>query len=172
MRESLYLFESVINSRWFLRTSVILFLNKIDVFKRKLPKVLLFLLLFDRVADSTPQIPLGRYFPEYAGGNDLQKAAKYILWKFMQENRAKLTVYPQYVYTSSPHFVLLTNLCIAQRNASDQHEEHPPCVRRRQGDDPAERAQGLGHPIALAGVPPSSMPTLRRDGRFKATNQA
>ncbi|KAJ6452577.1 heterotrimeric G-protein alpha subunit, GPA3-like protein [Mycena sanguinolenta] len=78
MRESLYLFESVINSRWFLRTSVILFLNKIDVFKRKLPK-----------------IPLGRYFPEYAGGNDLQKAAKYILWKFMQENRAKLTVYPQ-----------------------------------------------------------------------------
>jgi hypothetical protein len=39
MRESLYLFESVINSRWFLRTSVILFLNKIDVFKRKLPKV-------------------------------------------------------------------------------------------------------------------------------------
>ncbi|KAK7053560.1 heterotrimeric G-protein alpha subunit [Favolaschia claudopus] len=78
MRESLYLFESVINSRWFLRTSVILFLNKIDVFKRKLPK-----------------IPLGRFFPEYAGGNDLQKAAKYILWKFMQENRAKLTVYPQ-----------------------------------------------------------------------------
>ncbi|KAJ7740365.1 guanine nucleotide binding protein, alpha subunit, partial [Mycena metata] len=39
MHESLYLFESVINSRWFLSTSVILFLNKIDVFKRKLPKV-------------------------------------------------------------------------------------------------------------------------------------
>ncbi|KAJ7302704.1 hypothetical protein DFH08DRAFT_794375 [Mycena albidolilacea] len=35
MHEPLYLFESVINSRWFLRTSVILFLNKIDVFKRK-----------------------------------------------------------------------------------------------------------------------------------------
>ncbi|KAJ6506051.1 heterotrimeric G-protein alpha subunit, GPA3-like protein [Mycena vulgaris] len=77
MRESLYLFESVINSRWFLRTSVILFLNQIDVFKRKLQK-----------------IPLERYFPEYAGGNDLQKAAKFILWKFMQENRARLTVYP------------------------------------------------------------------------------
>ncbi|KAJ7351429.1 G-protein alpha subunit [Mycena albidolilacea] len=77
MRESLYLFESVINSRWFLRTSVILFLTKIDVLKRKLPKV-----------------PLGHYFPEYTGGNDLQKAAKYILWKFMQKNRAKLPVYP------------------------------------------------------------------------------
>ncbi|KAF7359644.1 Heterotrimeric G-protein alpha subunit, GPA3-like protein [Mycena venus] len=77
MRESLYLFESVINSRWFLRTSVFLFLNKIDVFKRKLPK-----------------IPFARFFPEYEGGNDLQRAAKYILWKFMQGNRAKLTVYP------------------------------------------------------------------------------
>ena len=39
MRESLALFESVINSRWFVRTSIILFLNKIDVFKTKLPKV-------------------------------------------------------------------------------------------------------------------------------------
>jgi hypothetical protein len=39
MRDSLYLFESVINSRWFLRTSIILFLTKVDVLKKKLPKV-------------------------------------------------------------------------------------------------------------------------------------
>lgn len=39
MRESFFLFESVINSRWFFRTPVILFLNKIDVFKTKLPRV-------------------------------------------------------------------------------------------------------------------------------------
>jgi hypothetical protein len=32
------LFESVVNSRWFMRTSIILFLNKIDVFRAKLPK--------------------------------------------------------------------------------------------------------------------------------------
>ncbi|KAG7091614.1 guanine nucleotide-binding protein subunit alpha [Marasmius oreades] len=77
MTESLVLFESIINSRWFLRTSIILFLNKIDVFKKKLPKV-----------------PLERYFSEYTGGNDINKAAKYILWKFMQANRARLSVYP------------------------------------------------------------------------------
>ncbi|KAF8161674.1 heterotrimeric G-protein alpha subunit, GPA3-like protein [Crassisporium funariophilum] len=77
MVESLVLFESVINSRWFLRTSIILFLNKIDVFKNKLPKV-----------------PLERFFPEYTGGSDINKAAKYILWKFMQANRARLSVYP------------------------------------------------------------------------------
>ncbi|ORY95523.1 heterotrimeric G-protein alpha subunit, GPA3-like protein [Syncephalastrum racemosum] len=77
MMESLVLFESVINSRWFLRTSTILFLNKIDVFKAKLPK-----------------IPLERYFPDYGGGNDVAKAAKYILWRFNQTNRAKLNIYP------------------------------------------------------------------------------
>ena len=80
MAESLVLFESVINSRWFLRTSIILFLNEIDVFKSKLPKV-----------------PLERYLPEYTGGPDINKAAKYILWRFMQANRARLSVYPQYV---------------------------------------------------------------------------
>ena len=84
MVESLILFESVINSRWFLRTSIILFLNKIDVFRAKLPKV-----------------PLERYFSEYAGGTDINKAAKYILWKFVQANRAKLAIYPQCVIPSS-----------------------------------------------------------------------
>ncbi|KAF9650225.1 G-protein alpha subunit [Thelephora ganbajun] len=77
MAESLELFDSIINSRWFLRTSIILFMNKIDVFRNKLPKV-----------------PLERYFPEYTGGSDINKAAKYILWRFMQANRARLSVYP------------------------------------------------------------------------------
>ncbi|KAJ7275897.1 guanine nucleotide binding protein, alpha subunit [Mycena rebaudengoi] len=79
MQESILLFESVINSRWFLRTStsIIMFLNKIDVFRGKLTKV-----------------PLERYFPDYTGGPDFRKAAKYILWRFMQENRARLGVYP------------------------------------------------------------------------------
>ena len=80
MQESLVLFESVINSRWFLRTSFILFLNKTDVFKAKLPK-----------------IPLENFFPEYQGGSDINKAAKYILFKFVQTNKARLPIYTQYV---------------------------------------------------------------------------
>ncbi|TFK31206.1 heterotrimeric G-protein alpha subunit, GPA3-like protein [Crucibulum laeve] len=77
MRESLMLFESIINSWWFLQMSIILFLNKIDIFKNKLPKM-----------------PLERHFPEYTGGTDIDKAVKYILWKFMKLNRARLSVYP------------------------------------------------------------------------------
>lgn len=77
MTESLVLFDSVINSRWFVRTSIILFLNKIDIFKEKLPK-----------------IPLADWFPDYQGGADPNKAAKYILYRFTLVNRAKLNIYP------------------------------------------------------------------------------
>lgn len=75
--ESLVLFDNVVNSRWFARTSVILFLNKIDLFAAKLQKV-----------------PLEKYFPDYTGGQDMNKAAKYILWRFVQLNRANLNIYP------------------------------------------------------------------------------
>ncbi|GJJ08482.1 Guanine nucleotide-binding protein alpha-3subunit [Clathrus columnatus] len=51
--------------------------RQIDVFKQKIPRV-----------------PLERYFQEYTGGPDINKAAKYILWRFMQKNRARLSVYP------------------------------------------------------------------------------
>ncbi|KAG8898873.1 Guanine nucleotide-binding protein alpha-2 subunit [Tulasnella sp. 403] len=77
MHESLILFESVVNSRWFSRTSIILFLNKVDVFKAKLKKS-----------------PLEVHFPEYTGGADINKAAKYILWRFTNVNRKGLSVYP------------------------------------------------------------------------------
>ncbi|KAL1922395.1 uncharacterized protein VTP21DRAFT_9934 [Calcarisporiella thermophila] len=77
MVESLVLFESVINSRWFLRSSIILFLNKFDLFKAKLPKV-----------------PLENYFPDYYGGSDINKAIKYIAWRFTSTNRARLNIYP------------------------------------------------------------------------------
>ncbi|KAI8370443.1 heterotrimeric G protein alpha subunit A [Radiomyces spectabilis] len=78
MVESLVLFESVINSRWFLRTSIILFLNKIDLFREKLQKV-----------------PLDLYFPDYTGGPSADKACVYILWRFQQTNRMKLKIYAQ-----------------------------------------------------------------------------
>lgn len=75
--ESLVLFENILNSRWFARTSVVLFLNKIDLFAEKIKKV-----------------PLENYFPDYTGGQDINKATKYILWRYMQLNRANLNIYP------------------------------------------------------------------------------
>ncbi|KIY69869.1 heterotrimeric G protein alpha subunit C [Cylindrobasidium torrendii FP15055 ss-10] len=79
LAESLTLFSSIVNSRWFLRTSIVLFLNKKDVFKQKVKK-----------------IPLGGIpdFRDFQGGNDVNKAAKYILWRFFKKNRAGLRIYP------------------------------------------------------------------------------
>jgi guanine nucleotide-binding protein G(i) subunit alpha len=112
MAESLVLFESVINSRWFLRTSIILFLNKIDVFKAKLPKVPdVYPFFFPLPSDiSSLQVPLDKYFPEYTGGADVNKGAKYILWRFMQANRARLNVYPQFVNSATFPTLWLTNM--------------------------------------------------------------
>lgn len=80
MMESLVLFDSVVNSRWFMRTSIILFLNKVDLFRQKLGRS-----------------PLVNYFPDYSGGNNINRASKYLLWRFNQVNRAHLNLYPQYV---------------------------------------------------------------------------
>jgi len=77
MMESLVLFDSVVNSRWFMRTSIILFLNKVDLFRQKLGRS-----------------PLSNYFPDYSGGNDINRASKYLLWRFNQVNRAHLNLYP------------------------------------------------------------------------------
>ncbi|ORE06055.1 heterotrimeric G-protein alpha subunit, GPA3-like protein [Rhizopus microsporus var. microsporus] len=84
MLESLVLFESVVNSRWFVRTSIILFMNKIDIFRKKIKK-----------------IPLQKYFPDYGGGPDQEKAARYILWRISQTNRAKLQIFPHLTQATS-----------------------------------------------------------------------
>lgn len=76
-QESLILFENIVNSRWFARSSIVLFLNKIDLFAEKL-KIK----------------PLENYFPDYTGGQDINKATKYILWRFVKLNRANLNIYP------------------------------------------------------------------------------
>ncbi|KAJ7511657.1 G-protein alpha subunit [Mycena galericulata] len=77
LRTSLTLFDTILTSPCFPRTPVILFLNKVDVFRGKLRRV-----------------PLERYLPEYTGGPDINQAAKCILWRFMQGNRARVNVYP------------------------------------------------------------------------------
>ena len=115
MEESLTLFGSIVNSSWFTRTSIVLFLNKIDIFKKKIMTV-----------------PLSKYYPDYegsfpcpllllppcryssgflllsgrvvgledvdsVGGADAGKAAKYILYRFSQQKqRPDMMVYPQY----------------------------------------------------------------------------
>lgn len=103
MMESLVLFDSVVNSRWFMRTSIILFLNKVDLFKEKLARS-----------------PLGNYFPDYSGGNDVNRAAKYLLWRFNQVNRAHLNLYPQYVSSLLCHRIDADQFLVSPKQRTPQ----------------------------------------------------
>jgi guanine nucleotide-binding protein G(i) subunit alpha len=78
--ESMVLFDSIVNSRWFMRSSIFLLLNKLDSFKRKLRRA-----------------PLANYFPDYSGGNNVNKAEDFILRRFTQLNRAHLNIYPHFI---------------------------------------------------------------------------
>ena len=85
MMESLMLFESVVNSRWLRRTSIILFLDNLATFKEKLGRS-----------------PLSNQFPDYSGGDDVDRAVKYLSWRFSQGNRAHLSLYPHIIEMSNP----------------------------------------------------------------------
>lgn len=62
MQEALTLFDSICNSRWFIKTSIILFLNKIDRFKEKLPVS-----------------PMQNYFPDYEGEHNPSSPTSVVL---------------------------------------------------------------------------------------------
>jgi hypothetical protein len=68
--EALNLFEEICNSRWFRETSMILFLNKRDLFSEKLGKV-----------------PLNQFFPDYAGDNSYESACEFMQEQFESRNR-------------------------------------------------------------------------------------
>ncbi|KAJ4420148.1 G-Protein alpha subunit [Neurospora sp. IMI 360204] len=72
MNEALMLWESIANSHWFTKSALILFLNKIDLFKEKLLRS-----------------PIANHgFTDYHGPpDDAQQASKYFMDKFRALNR-------------------------------------------------------------------------------------
>ena len=71
MHEAMMLFESLVNGEWFKRKPIILFLNKIDLFKGKLAVS-----------------PVSKHFPDYTGSNaDFDAAARYFSDRFRGINR-------------------------------------------------------------------------------------
>ncbi|PAA70965.1 hypothetical protein BOX15_Mlig022180g1 [Macrostomum lignano] len=86
MHESMRLFESICNSQWFVNTSIILFLNKRDLFEEKIKKS-----------------PLTVCFEEYSGSDNYDEASQYIRQKFEDLNKRKAT---KTIYT---HFTCATD---------------------------------------------------------------
>ena len=68
MHEALMLFESISNSKYFEKAALILFLNKMDLFREKI---------------ASGQSPIERHFPDYTGPpNDVRAAQEYFASKF------------------------------------------------------------------------------------------
>ncbi|XP_031157356.1 guanine nucleotide-binding protein G(i) subunit alpha-2b isoform X1 [Sander lucioperca] len=86
MHESMKLFDSICNNKWFTETSIILFLNKKDLFEEKITRS-----------------PLTICYPEYTGANKFDEAASYIQTKFEDLNKKKDT---KEIYT---HFTCATD---------------------------------------------------------------
>ncbi|KAI1882255.1 hypothetical protein AGOR_G00248800 [Albula goreensis] len=86
MHESMKLFDSICNNKWFTDTSIILFLNKKDLFEEKIKRS-----------------PLTICYPEYAGSNTYEEAAAYIQCQFEDLNKRKDT---KEIYT---HFTCATD---------------------------------------------------------------
>jgi len=78
MQESLKLFKEICNNRWFVETSMILFLNKRDVFEEKIQKV-----------------DLNVCFTEYTGGKVYEAASAFVREQFVAQNtNTKKQIYP------------------------------------------------------------------------------
>jgi GTPase SAR1 family protein len=72
MEETLNLFDEICNSRWFRETSIILFLNKRDLFSEKIKKV---------------PLTVCPVFSEYAGENTYEAGCELIETTFQSKNR-------------------------------------------------------------------------------------
>ena len=84
--EAYELWSAVVNSRWFSNVSILLFLNKKDIFRNKLLTS-----------------PFGRYHPEYTcsltnpSAEDVyQHVSEYIMSRFLRLNYGKAKVYPYF----------------------------------------------------------------------------
>ncbi|MES1912635.1 MAG: hypothetical protein MHM6MM_004875 [Cercozoa sp. M6MM] len=76
MIEALNLFDEICNSRWFLETSIVLFLNKRDLFEEKIRKV-----------------PLTTCWPDYDGVQDYESGCEFIREQFEMRNKQDKEIY-------------------------------------------------------------------------------
>jgi hypothetical protein len=96
LMESLEYFDKVVNSRWFMRSSFILFLSNIGSFRGKLGRY-----------------PLSRYFPDYTGGYDFNRASKYIIDQFLAANPDR-NIYPHICDATDYHAIRLVTTAVQQ----------------------------------------------------------
>jgi len=72
LQESIRVFDDIINNQYFKTSTIILFMNKVDLFQEKVPKV-----------------PLTVCFPDYKGGDSFDECSSFIREEFLDKNQDK-----------------------------------------------------------------------------------
>ncbi|KAG5282153.1 hypothetical protein AALO_G00052800 [Alosa alosa] len=108
MHESLHLFNSICNHRFFATTSIVLFLNKKDLFEEKIKKV-----------------HLSICFPDYDGPNTFDDASNYIKQQFQDLNMKKgvKEIYAHLTCSDHKKGILLLVLCL-EHSSEKTHRLH------------------------------------------------
>jgi len=93
IHEAMQLFSEVCNSKWFMKSSMILFLNKRDLFMEKIKKV-----------------DLAVCFDDYKDGLDYDRAAEFIKQKFLHRNAHpnSMTIYTHITCATDQDNVMFT----------------------------------------------------------------
>ncbi|KAF7760688.1 hypothetical protein Agabi119p4_10097 [Agaricus bisporus var. burnettii] len=92
MQESLTLFNSICNSSWFVDSTLVLLLNKVDLFIEKLH-----------------HSAMCEYFPDYTGGADYEAACVYLLRRFASLLKSSTKkIYAHYICATDPQQAKLT----------------------------------------------------------------
>jgi guanine nucleotide-binding protein subunit alpha, other len=94
MTEALMLFEQISNSRYFEQASLILFLNKMDLFREKLKSGI---------------SPISRYFSDYHGANrDVKAGQAFFAEKFKTLLRKKKELYIHFTNATDTNLLKVT----------------------------------------------------------------
>ena len=132
MQEALTLFDSICNSRWFVKTSIVRPLSIASSLLPLTPPKILFLNKIDLFAEKLPRSPLGDYFPDYTGGDNYDAACDYLLHRFVSLNQSAATkqIYAHYTCATDTQQIKCTSplFLLYQMKSSDGDFEWNSCV--------------------------------------------
>ncbi|KAL9604006.1 MAG: hypothetical protein Q9219_000768 [cf. Caloplaca sp. 3 TL-2023] len=168
MQEALLLFESIMSLTWFKKSSIILFLNKIDLFKAKLAEK-----------------PIKDYFPDYAGANDDYNAAsQYFANKFRALNRTEdREIYVHFTNATDTNLLKITmqsvqdtiiqanlNVLAAKQQSSKHQRKHSSSKASSSSKDEARPLTAASE--TRSNGTPSVPPVAKRSGGRRNTRTA
>ena len=114
MQEALTLFDSICNSRWFVKTSIVRCLLRPSYVPLSPSHQILFLNKIDLFAEKLSYSRLGDYFPDFTGGDNYDLACDYLLHRFVSLNQsaASKQIYAHYTCATDTQQIKCTRVSV------------------------------------------------------------